>query len=117
MIVIKCENCIHDSVCHIQEVCNDIDEQINNFGCEDFIDKSLIIELPCRVGDVVYMINALGKREECTVEEICTNPFNNVAVLRRTKGVRNRIGTYFKDFGKTVFLSREEAERALEESL
>lgn len=111
----KCENCYHYEACLNSLSENKVLNNTEVFACEHYKDKSLIVELPCRVGDVVYMINALGKIDECIIEEICTNPFSNVAVLRRTKGVRNRIGTYFKDFSKTVFLSREDAERALEE--
>lgn len=32
----KCEDCIHNEVCYDREVCNDIQEQIKEFGCENF---------------------------------------------------------------------------------
>lgn len=32
----KCEDCIHNKVCYDREVCNDIQEQIKEFGCENF---------------------------------------------------------------------------------
>lgn len=32
----KCEDCIHSEVCYDREVCNDIQEQIKEFGCENF---------------------------------------------------------------------------------
>lgn len=53
---IRCENCIHNEVCYLQEVCNDIDEQLDEFGCENFADKSLYIKLPCKVGGTVFGI-------------------------------------------------------------
>lgn len=36
----KCEDCIHKEVCYDREVCNDIEEQIKEFGCENFIYKN-----------------------------------------------------------------------------
>lgn len=33
----NCKDCIHNEVCYMREVCNDIEEQIKEFGCEDFI--------------------------------------------------------------------------------
>lgn len=111
----KCENCYHYEACLNSLSENKVLNNTEVFACEHYKDKSLIVELPCRVGDKVYRINALGKIEECTVEEICINAFNNLAVLRRTKGNRSNIGSYLKYIGKTVFFSREEAERALEE--
>ena len=29
----NCKDCIHNEVCYMQEVCNDIEEQIKEFGC------------------------------------------------------------------------------------
>ena len=31
-----CKYCVHDGVCYLQEVCNDIEQQLNDFGCDDF---------------------------------------------------------------------------------
>lgn len=31
-----CKDCIHNEVCHMREICNDIEEQIKEFGCKDF---------------------------------------------------------------------------------
>lgn len=39
----KCKDCLHDGVCYMQEVCgSEIDEQIKNFGCEDFMPRSCL---------------------------------------------------------------------------
>lgn len=32
----NCEYCIHKEVCYDKEVCNNIEEQIKEFGCENF---------------------------------------------------------------------------------
>lgn len=33
---ISCKDCIHDGVCYLQEVCSDIEEQLETFGCEEY---------------------------------------------------------------------------------
>ena len=42
----KCENCIHYDVCYKHMWCED---------CNDFKDKSLFVELPCRCKDCEYL--------------------------------------------------------------
>ena len=121
----KCENCYHAKVCKnypntgIPEKSR---QRLLNKGCENFKDKSLIVELPCRVGDKVYYINTilhislyLNHIYEATVTRIVKTKDFVTAVIQ----IHNENGCTeipdIKDFGKTVFLSREEAERALEE--
>lgn len=124
-----CKDCLHNGVCYTQETCNDIEQQLKDFGCEDFTDRSEWVHLPCKVGDTVFClydrdygeykvmtmnIDLLGKpkiRVECNIhgyakiedcpEEFCGQPFC-VGYLGAD------------DFGKTVFLTHEEAEKALE---
>ena len=33
---IRCENCIHNEVCYQQEVTNNINEHLDEFGCENY---------------------------------------------------------------------------------
>lgn len=35
-----CKDCIHNEVCHMREVCNNIEEQIKELGCMDFIARA-----------------------------------------------------------------------------
>ena len=45
---INCKKCIHKDVCYMLEICNNIEEQIAEFGCEHFIpvvDKSIILKI------------------------------------------------------------------------
>lgn len=39
-----CKECLHDGVCYMQEVCEDIEEQLREFGCDDFKDKTKYVE-------------------------------------------------------------------------
>lgn len=40
-----CENCIHNGVCFLQEVTNDIEEQLKEFGCENYKNKTDFAEV------------------------------------------------------------------------
>lgn len=40
-----CKDCLHSKVCHMREVCNDIEEQIKEFGCMDFIARADVQEV------------------------------------------------------------------------
>lgn len=70
-------------------------------------DEGLIKVLPCKVGDTVHKI-IVGKIHQRTVKgfiQIYSGGW--FATLDRGNSVS------FKNFGKTVFLTREEAEKAL----
>lgn len=84
--------------------------------CADFKDKSRFIELPCKVGDMLHDVydaitNGVGGIKELKVPEIHIN------LDRRNRPWIVISGYYFafEDFGKTVFLTKEEAEKALAE--
>lgn len=40
-----CKNCLHDGVCFMQEVCEDLEDQLAVFGCKDFAETA-----PVRAG-------------------------------------------------------------------
>lgn len=108
----KCENCIHEEVC-----CPCVEHEV----CEQFKDKTLVVELPCKVGDKVYYLNTnphirlyLNEIYEATVVRVViTEKFVSVVIQ-----IHDEIGCTeipdIRDFGKTVFFNREEAERELE---
>lgn len=85
-----CEDCIHGNICKNEQYFD------WSYDCRDFKDKSKFIELPCNVGDTVYAI---------------VNPYISSAYICETKF----IVSLFDSFGKTVFLTREEAEAKLKE--
>lgn len=56
-----CKDCIHSDVCrykffHLSENHYTLDSKNVEYVCKCFKDKSKCIELPCKVGDVVYAI-------------------------------------------------------------
>lgn len=46
---VRCKNCLHDGVCCTQEVSNDIDEWLDEFGCHDFKPREMRAEEGVRV--------------------------------------------------------------------
>ena len=69
----NCKNCIHDGVCYMQEVCNDIDEQLKDFGCDDFKPTADVVEV-VRCKDCIhfqpdFVLTNNGERRPYTEEE------------------------------------------------
>ena len=105
----KCENCLHYGVCTFAKQYEAADK------CTDFADKDLYIKLPCKVGTKVYALatpcggcehynlsleQSLKICRNCEKREIAECTFDNELI---------------DEFGKTVFLTREDAEKILEE--
>ena len=127
----RCKECLHNRVCggfipsdldrDVFDYCRegrtdeipDIEERCNNFKCE-----SRFIELPCKIGDTVYII------DECDDEygepyvldvEVLSLTIENLGI-----GIELSLPLGFRQvcwcvIGETVFLTREEAEKALAE--
>ena len=88
-----CKDCIHFEVCCYVDVFLP--------ACDSFKDKSKFIELPCAIGDTVYMINSkIDHHNGNEYYAIIQAPFR-VSMLHL--------------IGKFLFLTREEAEKKLEE--
>lgn len=97
---------------------------------EDLDEKGLLLRLPCKVGDTVFMI--LSQYSECTPhripytksecencrflgdEDYCDSYKEYYVAEVCVYNLYDIIG-YMSTFGKTVFLSRKEAERKLKE--
>lgn len=69
-------------------------------------DEGRLLVLPCKVGDMVYFRRGRDIIGD-TVERIVLDGMNQVFVGAHKVFI-------FRDFGKTVFLTREAAEKALE---
>lgn len=73
---------------------------------EDKIEQGKMIELPCKVGDTIYLIFeerwSVGKKE--------THWY-----IRKTKLTYGNMERVIKEYGEFVFLTREEAEKKLKE--
>ena len=79
------------------------------------------VVLPCKVGDTVYMIERIFDIDNGVCDEICArkvighggNNLNKLWLIG-SGGICN-VSIFVSEFGKTVFLTREEAEKALQE--
>jgi hypothetical protein len=72
----------------------------------DYLLDNGVIAPPCKVGDTVYWYNMGGEIAEAKVKMLGF-------AVRHSKGFEYDVP--FDAFGKTVFLTREEAEKALAE--
>lgn len=82
---------------------------------EDLEEQGLLVRLPCKVGDIMFRINKGAKNPiiELTVTQInITRRSYNLEVIDRDCG---ELMCFKNDIGKTIFLTREEAEKKLEE--
>lgn len=73
-----------------------------------------VVVLPCKVGDTVWAI--LGDKKyacKCMVEFVNIGSLGTIIVLCKVAGLREQYGVTAASFGKTVFLAKDEAEKAL----
>lgn len=78
---------------------------------EDLEEAGRLIELPCKVGDTVYLIGTFTG--QLTEDKVCTIETNNTGIIL----VLNCGWAVFveQQLGNTVFLTKEEAEAKLKE--
>lgn len=117
-----CENCLHYEVCYYQEICtkSELEELGEDGGCEDFTDRSEWVHLPCKVGDKVYIVKSRTSDNknlyiiEDVVKRIVFDKSEDTGFIHsrieffNTSSVSNWLF-------QNIFLTREEAEKALEE--
>ena len=135
-----CKDCYHCEACEnrfagLKQIC--VDEPVKHLElnpavekcCENFKDKSLIVELPCKVGDEIYVMNRgnipqrmiLDEpdiRCHCAIRCYCANEDNLCMALCDDKkhGIcAYRLKNDGSDIGEKVFLTKEEAEAKLKE--
>ena len=105
----KCDGLGASKKCNNCEITTSICEKLGNY--EDLEEQGRLIKLPCKVGDTLYRLvpNLYREYVEIKIAQFVIN--KNGIYFITNKGVHwsvNRIG-------KTVFLTREEAEAKLKE--
>lgn len=74
-----------------------------------------LVVLPCKVGDTVWSsLDGAKYARECKVDFVNIGNVGTTFVLSAKNGLREQYGVTATAFGKTVFLTREAAEKALE---
>lgn len=100
----RCKDCVHVDVCFTV---------LDSMQCQHFKDRSRFVELPCAVGDTVYIS---GKEIFCDeINEISIEKFSDGLICFRAYCKELKISLDFKDFGTIAFLTREEAKQASKE--
>ena len=125
----KCENCIHYDVCaelmaiHKNQTIAFVKECIGKTnGCTHFKDKSLFVEKPCEVGQAVFFYTVVDDEGGYPVFDILEGEVISFSIQKEGLWAycRYKYGlTYWhvvdESFGKTVFLTKEDAEQKLKE--
>ena len=122
----SCKDCLHVEICEdftryklspskAEEILPILRERGNT--CEHFKDRSRFLELPCLPGDKVFLISSYAReiREYKVFSMYLMIAKNNHWFRINLENQRGAIlvDYHFSDIGKTVFLTREEAEQAV----
>ncbi len=109
----NCKDCVHCYVCL---------ESDKDLTCKDFKDSSQFVELPCKVGDTVYFptndrhsyaqITCIRLESDEIYFEWAQYDFHPECTE-----LWDQDEFKLSDIGKTVFLTREEAEQKLKERM
>lgn len=84
---------------------------------EDAEETGTLVRLPCRVGTRVYeIVDNCTYGDDCYTKRMCkTCDFRDLYMEIKTLNRISEIVSRLSSFGKTVFLTREDAEKALKE--
>ena len=118
----ECTDCVHYELCLHQEkflIEHNRKDLIRRYGfglsepeiCCNFRDRSRFVELPCKAGQKIFRIKN-GKIQEGVATAFFYGKEFHIVNCKFSK---TDTGIPFHRFGKTVFLTREEAEAALKE--
>lgn len=108
-----CKDCLHYETCKdygVDEVCEELSV------CKQFTDRSKWVHLPCKFLLKVYVLPTIHNQLADITEMKCIG-FSLSASMYKANLIddKNKLyQPYFGEFGKTVFLTREEAEKASE---
>ena len=108
----------HRLDCEVSRV-KSLKSKLKNY--KDLEEQGLLLRLPCKMGDTIYVNGILGVGEAEEYKVIRVDYHSNLATKRSefyieallVSNPENSIGFYDKEIGKTVFLTQEEAEQKL----
>lgn len=109
-----CKDCLHYEACKgtydtIVETIDtdsfDHEHYADTYYCDNFTDRSEWVHLPCKVGDVVYQTDEVRLYKD-TIRKI---DISSIGTIYYTES----IAFDERAIGKSIFLTSEEAEKAL----
>lgn len=108
-----CKDCYHYDVCKFYN--KNLPEEYDpiEWQCDNFKDKSLVVELPCKVGKELFLTDYLMGHHR--LKEYKFIGERVVMAIECFEFQRTCWRFVDEHFGKTVFLSKEEAEAKLKE--
>lgn len=120
-----CKDCLHYDLCRkiayiMAEITGKIKEQViyigNNVTCIFFKDKSRIIELPnIEIGQELFYIDQYEKRVKSDTVSKLTFEKNDLGIDTGVWSEDYGFSMFFSDVGKSLFLTKGEAEAKLKE--
>ena len=116
----KNEDCPTCSICWNCDIpprkCKYISDALKKLAdYEDLEEQGRLVKLPCKVGNTVYVIS-MGKIISLVVEEISTFYVKNEKIINVKCQNADIFRNYIeREFGRVVFLTKEEAEAKLKE--
>lgn len=112
-----CKDCLHYEVCNpdIKVTAEMFRDVTGVESCKCFTDRSEWVHLPCRVGDTVYTIYNVSL-SHYKVVEIIVNDFVWAKLYNGEYSgeYKSKLICLDFSFNEFVFLTREEAEKAME---
>lgn len=113
-----CKDCIHyEAHKHFfasEDYEKDFDDYFNGdkveYECPEFLDRSKWAHLPCKVGDTVYCFAPCFDEERQPKIQVTETKVVDIKTIATVPGMEFDIDK----IGKTVFLTRDEAEKELE---
>ncbi len=111
-----CKDCIHYDVCPVWDEYFDEPAVEGNRGVcrnfDKFKDKSHFVELPCKVGTELYLSDYIDKHHRLKEYKFLGN---RITVVIECWEFQTTCTRWLDDFGKTIFLTKGEAEAKLKE--
>lgn len=114
-----CKNCLHYEACKgayftfkqmIDKDSFDNEHYADVYNCPDFTDRSEWVHLPCKVEQQLWFVEN-GEVKASTVDRLVYEELSTDDIFTRIDGYG--FSVFFEDVGKTVFLTREEAEKSI----
>lgn len=114
----KCIDCLHYEVCPYK---NNLDTALAS-RCENFTDRSEWVHLPCEVGGTVFYFQGAYHLKNKSMWKIRPIKVTEFSMKMGKNGklyplsiIANGTRYPLTSIGKTIFLTRKEAEKVLEE--
>ncbi len=105
----SCKDCVHYDIC---EMLRPI-EWCTGKTCLGFKNKAKFVELPCELGSEIYMLVTRHTKSFEWENKKMILQNNQHTFIKKTTLTKSNFFKVTEEFGKTVFLTREEAEQKL----